>query len=126
MANTDYRLRHTDPHAPAALLKEIVRNAPIFPASLYAACIDAAKLGDAAPDATYASLVRQLPSELGRRVLLHLLALIAEAAQPAHAATSRMTLPNLAIVFSPGILLNPSTDGCVNDWHLLFKGDLFL
>ena len=61
-------------------------------------------------DEAYVDLIQRIPIEVNQRVLIHVLALLAEAAEARHSVTSKMTLPNLAIVFSPGLLRNPSND----------------
>eukprot|EP00455_Lapot_gusevi_P026524 TRINITY_DN2797_c0_g1_i10.p1 TRINITY_DN2797_c0_g1~~TRINITY_DN2797_c0_g1_i10.p1 ORF type:complete len:361 (+),score=110.40 TRINITY_DN2797_c0_g1_i10:66-1148(+) len=104
----DYDIKTNDPYVPAALIKEILRADPIFPASMYSASIDLARSGTANPD-MYAAHVQQLVPA-NREVVYHIVELIREAAHPSHSTISKMSLPNLAIVFSPGFLRNPSSD----------------
>jgi hypothetical protein len=95
--NGNYSMQTGDSFALAALLKELLRNEPIFPSSMYKECIDLAHRGESAATSSYDALIQRLPA-VNQRVLMHVLTLISEAAEPVHSAISKMTLPNLAIV----------------------------
>ena len=115
----DYHALETidSPHTAAALLKSFLRDLtdPLMPASLYDRCIELGRshmLNDR-PTAVRQSDLTELMAgvpQLNRRVLFHLLALLAVIGRSEHSDRSRMTPQNLSIVFAPSVLRAAHSD----------------
>ncbi|KAJ2791959.1 hypothetical protein H4R21_006238 [Coemansia helicoidea] len=92
-----------DPHVPASLLKEWLRDLaePLIPEALYAHCV-------AAPADAAAVLARIPPASL--RVLHFLLAFFATLLRADVQARTKMDAANLALIFGPTLLRNPASD----------------
>ncbi len=107
----NYEVTSSSPHAPAALLKEWLRDLydALVPTDLYPEAIKAAKvMGDIAPASLKAIYDRLEPVN---QSVLRELALMAKAiSSPEYHAVNRMTMENVAIVFAPSMLRNPSED----------------
>ncbi|KAJ1719874.1 hypothetical protein LPJ53_005431 [Coemansia erecta] len=96
----------SDPHVPASLLKEWLRDLaePLIPDALYDECMAAPDDPDVA-----AAVVARL-AEPARRVLGFLLRFFAALLQPHVVARTKMDAANLALVFGPTLLRNPVSD----------------
>ena len=120
----DYHLSSIDnPNVPAAVLKAWLRDlsSPLIPFAAYDRCIELGKtpvsaVFDALPPnpalAGLVALIQSLPP-LNRRVLFYLMAFLHRLSLPPHVELSRMTVFNLAIVFSPTLLRSESNDAVV-------------
>lgn len=100
----------TNPNAPACLLKQWLRllEEPIIPSSMYSQAITLGSENSAG--ASIMQFYNQLPP-INQNVI-HRIAwgLVHEIIKPENAEENRMSIRNLAIVFSPGFLRNPSDD----------------
>mmetsp|Transcript_4607 Transcript_4607/g.8985 ORF Transcript_4607/g.8985 Transcript_4607/m.8985 type:complete len:649 (-) Transcript_4607:439-2385(-) len=109
----DVEVRETSPHVPAGLLKQWLRELaePLIPTELYEEAIKIAKsIKDEDPKLTKSVIdgfVTQLPA-LNQKVLEHICTLAGKIADLS--SVNKMTYSNLAIVFAPGFLRNPSED----------------
>jgi hypothetical protein len=96
-----------DPHVPAALFKLWLRELqePLIPDALYDACVAAAATAaeDGDPEGVV-RLVRECLPPVNRRVLLFVVSFLQMFLADHVAATTKMTAPNLALVFAPNIL----------------------
>ena len=112
----EYEATNLDPYIPAALIKEILRADPLIHSGLYLQCIDYAKTirsDESSPSVQLPAALEKILGQLKplyRNTLFFICALMLRAADPINSLKSKMNLNNLAIVFSPGILRNPSLD----------------
>jgi len=102
-----YEVRETSPHVPAGLLKQWLRELaePLIPTEKYAEAIQLAKSKPKLEDVK--AFAQNLP-EINLNVLKHISKMASEIA--ALSSVNKMTFSNLAIVFAPGMLRNPSED----------------
>lgn len=111
----NYQIVTDNPNAPAALLKQWLRllEAPLIPTEMYSMAIVAAQTSpksDSPENSQVRALLDQLPA-VNRAVLERICTgLVTPILLPEHVATNRMSIRNLAIVFAPGFLRNPSDD----------------
>lgn len=106
----DYTVKVDSPHIPAGLLKQWLRELaePLIPTPKYPDAIAIARNADAPPtDAQITAFVRSLP-DINQRVLIELGKMTSQISSLA--SVNKMTFSNLAIVFAPGILRNPSEE----------------
>jgi hypothetical protein len=114
------------PHPPAALLKQWCRDLqkPLINDDVYPQCISAAKhnmSGGAIDDVTIGAIWKQIPA-LYQRVIKRIADMCSEIVQPENAATNLMSYKNLAIVFAPSLLRNPSDDPMELISNVKFEG----
>ena len=90
-----------DPHVPASLFKLWLRELqdPLIPDELYDECITGAEN----PDNVLRVVREKLPS-VHRRVLLFVVSFLQMFLDETVTATTKMTAPNMALVFAPNIL----------------------
>lgn len=97
-----------EPHAPACLLKYWLQHLDdaLFPTSMYPQCIDLARSSSKLED--YATLIASLPA-VNRNVITFLVEkVVAPIIQPDCMTVNKMGIGNLAVVFGPSFLRNPS------------------
>ncbi|KAI9187909.1 hypothetical protein H9P43_002300 [Blastocladiella emersonii ATCC 22665] len=99
----------TDPSVPAGLLKYWLRELadPLVPMDTYDACLAVGKAGDVAGAV---AILDALP-DANRRVARYLLAFLQGMAK--HAAVTKMSAANLAMVYAPSFLRCPFEDPAV-------------
>mmetsp|Transcript_28559 Transcript_28559/g.69630 ORF Transcript_28559/g.69630 Transcript_28559/m.69630 type:complete len:645 (-) Transcript_28559:269-2203(-) len=103
----NYEVKESSPHVAAGLLKQWLRELaePLIPTELYMLAIDLAK---SKPQlAQVKEFAKKLPA-LNWKVLETISVMAGKIA--ALSAVNKMTYSNLAIVFAPGMLRNPSED----------------
>ncbi|MES1907419.1 MAG: hypothetical protein MHM6MM_000539 [Cercozoa sp. M6MM] len=126
----DYRIERAkggnDPIVPAAMLKEWLRGLrePLIPFSQYDFCIERAKNKDLTAGRIL-KLMAKLP-ESNRALLEYLIKMLQEASQEEYVVTSKMTLPNLAIVFSPSFLRSPNDDPALAIMNTKFETEFVI
>jgi len=109
----NYEVKSSTPHIPAGLLKSWLRSLtdPLVVAELYNEAIECAKDRDC-PPARVLTLFNKLPP-ITRKVIEQLAWVCQEISMEKNTIVTRMTMENLAIVFAPGLLRNPSEDPLV-------------
>lgn len=127
--DTSMQCSEVDLDVATSMLKEWLRDLqePVIPTRFYNECIQAAT--DIAPPELAGAALQifdQMPN-LSREVLLELSRLCVEI--EANAAENKMNIGNLAVVFGPTVLINPTTD-CVlmfanNHIETAFTASLF-
>ncbi len=111
----NYGIKPASPHAAAALLKEWLRllAEPLIPESLYESAIlsvkEKALAESKSHDAVIFDIFRKLPN-VNQRVIEELSSMACKIAKPENCQINKMNIENLAIVFSPSFLRNPSED----------------
>jgi len=100
-----------DPHIPGSLLKLWMRELlqPIIPTDYYDSAIAAAKSEDAEKSV---AVVEKLP-KLNRKVVNFVIEYLRQVALPENVPKTKMSVPNLAMVFAPNFLRCPSEDPSV-------------
>mmetsp|Transcript_32706 Transcript_32706/g.63816 ORF Transcript_32706/g.63816 Transcript_32706/m.63816 type:complete len:392 (-) Transcript_32706:149-1324(-) len=115
----DYSMKNViSPHVPAGMLKEWLRGLRevIIPDALYHECIAITKIHEKNNMEFVPESRRRLNTVLGMippvnlAVLKTLVRIVMLASHPANVGKTKMTEKNMAIVFAPSILHNPSTD----------------
>jgi len=99
IASGDFDLSHiTDPHTAASVLKLWLRELeqPLFPTELYNECLNCGQQND--PMACLV-IMNKLP-EINQRVITYLLEFVQFMAQPEVQLATKMTIDNLALVFT--------------------------
>jgi hypothetical protein len=100
-----------DPHLPAALMKQWLRDlpTPLFPD--YARCLSLTKLvrGSEEEAQAYRDLLLSL-SAVHRNVAMYLMEFLTDLGDPANVPHTKMPLQNLTLVFVPSFLRCPSHD----------------
>lgn len=110
----------TNPHLYAGLLKEWLRNLhePLIPQIYYDVCVSMARDGSLSSD-QFEVFLSQLP-ETNRETLKYLARFLRQLAE--HESTTRMGLPNFALVFAP-CFLRCISDVCFCVWMCGVKSD---
>ncbi len=100
----------TSPHIVAGCLKDYLRRlrGTLAPEDVYDRCVALGK-ADAVDQKGLQSVTNALPRH-NRKLLEHLARLVAKISSPSNVPRTKMTLANLAMVFAPAIIQNPSTD----------------
>jgi hypothetical protein len=102
----DYTVRSKDPHLPASVLKQWLRDLeePVVPEQLYDKCIAAAKEEDINKAL---AIVNEMP-DINRRVLHYLIRFLQVILNPEYQQKTKMNINNISMVFAPCILRCPS------------------
>lgn len=103
----DFTIKSTNPNVPAALLKQWLRmlEEPLIPSMLYSQALSLGQGNNAPAAGALLKLLPALNQEIFRRITREAVAEVLR-----HEETNRMNVRNLAIVFSPAFLRNPSDD----------------
>ncbi|GAB5363723.1 hypothetical protein AAMO2058_000908300 [Amorphochlora amoebiformis] len=101
---------NTSPHVPAGLLKDFLRKLrePLVPTELYEKCLAVGKK-DEGEEKVLHDILSRLP-KVNQAIVRHLVELASIISAPKNVEINKMTMSNLAMVFSPSVLRNPSTD----------------
>ncbi len=109
--NGDYTITSSSPHAPAALLKEWLRDLSeaLIPNEQYSEAIAITRAaGSDTPTAAAVLTLFDKLDQINRNVIRDIALLCAEISSVENQKINRMSLENLAIVFAPSFLRNPS------------------
>merc|ERR1711991_44665 len=102
-------IKFKDPHLPAALLKQWLRDLPVPLFEDYFRCIEVSRMTSKEQAKGYQEMMGALP-DVHRNVVIFLVKFLISVGDKANVPFTKMPLANLALVFVPSFLRCPNRD----------------